>query len=51
MLIVITFSFDWHEKMLEKTIKTDLQMQEYLKSMDKAMEAITGKLNTEMALG
>ena len=38
-----TFSFDWHEKMLEKTIKTDLQMQEYLKSMDKAMEAITGK--------
>ena len=30
--------------MLEKTIKTDLQMQEYLKSMDNAMEAITGKL-------
>ena len=35
-------SYDWHEKLLEKTIKTELQMQEYLKAMEKAMEDIKG---------
>ena len=43
-------SFDWHEKVLEKTIKTDLHMQEYLKSMEKAMESITGKLQLGVAI-
>lgn len=41
-LCYLSYSFDWHEKMLEKAIKTELQMQEYLKTMDKAMEAIRG---------
>ena len=36
------YRFDWQEKLLEKTIRTELQMQAYLQTMDTAMEAIRG---------
>ena len=42
MWFSVFYSYDWHEKLLEKTIKTELQMQEYLKAMEKAMEDIKG---------
>ena len=35
--------FDWQEKLLEKTVKTDIQMQEYVRQMDKALDSIKGR--------
>ena len=37
--------FDWQEKLLEKTVKTDIQMGEYVKQLEKAMESIRGNFS------
>lgn len=44
------YRFDWQEKLLEKNIKTELQMQEYIRNMNEAMSNIAGKSFAETDL-
>ena len=51
--------FDWEDKLLEKTIRSEIMMETYLKNMNNAMESIAGlkddykdiKVNIDNAIG
>ena len=39
----LSFRYDYEEKLLERVIRTDLQMQQALEKLDTAMEKVDGE--------